>query len=246
METFRDPIWQFVGIALGLVSIGVAVAIAWGQRRFSQISFDFYVVPLVKVHPHAEGRVAVLLDGAIVDTAALCYIRLWNSGNQPIQAADFVEPLVFDLGEGIRAFSQDVHETSPPDLVVNLNPLDPSQHALSRNSVRVEPLLLNPGDMFSISVLTEGEAFPSLRGRIVGVKRFVRIDMLRRSLKKGFYRGLATGFVSSLAVSFGLFFLVKRFLGPYYAARAVGTGFLFLLLLAIFLFARGKSRSNAD
>jgi len=76
---------------------------------------------------------------------------------------DFSSPLRFSFNEGSNVIAVKVTAKTSPSLDVRLN--YDKEHVLD-----VEPLLLNPGDGFSLHLVIEGmETMPAVSGRIAGI-----------------------------------------------------------------------------
>jgi hypothetical protein len=58
----------------------------------------------------------VLFEEEEIDQVHLVEARIENSGNVPVEVADFDQPITFDLGPGASALTVDVTKISPADL----------------------------------------------------------------------------------------------------------------------------------
>lgn len=104
----------------------------------------------------------VFVDGVPIVAPTLSVIQVSNDGNKPIPSADYEGPLEVRFGEGTKVIRAEVTATSPRDIEAKL-----SSEALI---VRIEPLLLNPDDSVTLSLLTSGKP-PTFqpRARVAGV-----------------------------------------------------------------------------
>lgn len=92
-------------------------------------------------------------------------IRVKNEGNRPIEKSDFDKPLTIDFnGEVI----------SPVEIVSTIPDGLPVKVKTAGNSVEIEPLLINPGDIFSIQVKVIDPAQSKL-----GIKPTARIKAIK-------------------------------------------------------------------
>jgi hypothetical protein len=115
--------WRTAAVSvdpLAAVLAAAAIAISYvlyrKSRRSPRITHELRSTPLVSVHTEAQGRITLQLDGQIVEGVALVEARITNTGNAPIRAADFAEPLRVDLGEGAVPLSVEVADSKPPGL----------------------------------------------------------------------------------------------------------------------------------
>jgi hypothetical protein len=89
-----------------------------------------------------------------------------NSGNVPIPAEDFERPVVLELGANAVPLpgTIEVKEAKPAELHPNVS--------AEGATLIVQPLLLNPGDSFSIAALVRDFSGPlAVDGRVVGVSK---------------------------------------------------------------------------
>ena len=111
-------------------------------------------------------KIEIRYEGEAISDPYLMLVRFVNTGNKPIVPEDFKWPVHVEI-EGLEKFplSVGVAATSNPDLGAEV--------ALEPDGGTLEPLLLNPGDWVTMSLLLDGA--PStwkVRGRVVGVKEF--------------------------------------------------------------------------
>lgn len=84
-----------------------------------------------------------------------------NSGNSPILSSDFDGPIEVAFGTSVDLLDVAVEDAEPGHLT-------PTVNILTR-IVRIEPLLLNPGDSFVLTILSDGATEPEVLARIAGV-----------------------------------------------------------------------------
>lgn len=160
-----NPNWQSVAALIAFAGILVPVIIYLLTRNRKSLVFD--IVTVTKLLPpleHMDHDIQVLYKGEIVSDVWLVIITLINDGNSPIIAADYVSPISIDVGQQARILNSEIMEIKPKGIVVNLNS--------GRNSVNIEPLLLNAADSVQLKILATGlKVMPEVSGRIIGISR---------------------------------------------------------------------------
>jgi hypothetical protein len=123
------------------------------------------------VNDELRDRLKVTFDGRGVEQLSTFDISVFNDGNAAISPADFIEPISISFPDASHIFGVLVTEASPSNLGVTV----------SRNSGSfvIGPVLLNPGDEFTLQFLVElpANSFfpkPEIGGRIVGVRSLLR------------------------------------------------------------------------
>ncbi|WP_428563090.1 MAG: hypothetical protein ACP59X_23110 [Solidesulfovibrio sp. DCME] len=111
--------------------------------------------------------ISLYYKGEEIDSFSLVTVSIENAGNAYIKPEDFSRNLSF-IFRG-RAISR-------PDLIKrNPDQLDPKLVLVGDNVVELDPLLLNPGDMFEfrVGVVNLSDALDPVHvtGRVAGVKR---------------------------------------------------------------------------
>jgi hypothetical protein len=168
MELLRDPLWQFVGALLTLVTIFVAIYLFIKDRTKKSIIYQVKLfLPVLSIDEKEKGDFHVLFKDQEIHDLFLISICVVNSGNMPITTQDYEKPVTFIFGETSRVYSAEVISTQPKDLIVELSIKD--------NSVTLAPLLLNSGDMIEIKSLVTSPDMDKFKseGRVIGVKEIV-------------------------------------------------------------------------
>lgn len=127
------------------------------------------------------------------------YIRFSNSGTVPIRRDDHERAFGFTIGESARIEDARILEQIPPDLGVAVDIVSP-------NTIELTPILLNPGDSFSVMVRLKGYVQAQPQGRVSGIGRIADASP-QIPVGQGFLEG--QGFVDvvrSLATSPQKFF----------------------------------------
>lgn len=167
LEFLRDSIWTFIGAAIAVASIVVAVAIYLGQRERKRLLVESVArVPLLAVGGQGVAGLALTFQGKPVTNATIHVIKITCIGNRPILAVDFEQALeiVFDTHASILA--ADILQTEPAGI--------PAVISIGANKGVLSPHLLNPGDEVTCRLLVEHPSKFSVQGRIAGVKRIER------------------------------------------------------------------------
>lgn len=207
-QLLRDPIWQFVGVAISLVALVVAVIAIRAQQQRRSLGYYFASDrPILYVFDDKlKDRLTLSLDGQPVRGLSTYEVAVFNDGNVPILPADYVEPLRIQFGTGFKVLAVAVSDSSPPDLGVAVE--------AEGGAYRASPALLNPGDHYVIQFLVDQSsrdhyASPTVRGRIAGVKELKsRSSRPAAAFRLGFYRFVlaraAPAFILGVAASIGV------------------------------------------
>ena len=198
----RDPIWQFWGVLLGALAIGVIICLYYLQLPVKAISYGTVsFAPLVSVHEDVKGRLQLFFDKKPVPNVNYVLLRVVNSGNVPIQKQDIDKPVEFTLGHSnrVKVLSADVIGTSPKGIVAV------AHH--TETAVTLMPLLLNPNDTVNIRVLMVGnDRGISANARIVGVSQLTETDFAQvQENKFRLFNILVSTLVALLLIPLGLF-----------------------------------------
>ena len=87
--------------ALCLVtSVLVPIAIHLRERSKKEISYRVIDdVPLLNIKEEVKENFEVRYNGIPVKDATFLLVRVWNSGNVPIEEADFIDPIKLNFGK---------------------------------------------------------------------------------------------------------------------------------------------------
>ena len=176
LELLRDPLWQFVGVVLGIFAIGASVAIYRLQKLNKRLAYEIISrTTLLTVREELENKVQVLYDGSTVRSLTVFLIRVWNAGSEPIRSSDFERPLSFSAIAPAQILTAVITVVLPESLMPEL--------VFEAHSLTVAPMLLNPGDSLILKVLVKN-ASVSLKphARIIGVTHVQKGDGASRRL----------------------------------------------------------------
>jgi hypothetical protein len=185
-DVLQSPAWSVGATLLAAVAIIVAVALARQQRSRKSLTFEIRMVELVSVHSDARDRIKVLYEEEEIEQAHLLQLWLRNNGNVPVLEADFEAP--FELVFAAEGRPLTVETSCFPD---HLGP----RATIDGSRVRLEPLLLNPGDVAGVQVFISNFTSLDLEYRIVGVPK---ITETKPSTNKSFGEILAESLTITL------------------------------------------------
>jgi hypothetical protein len=199
--------WGFYEVAVGIIALlFTAIGTGWALYERHKNRKDLRVsksdsIPLVVVRPGVK-NLRMLLGEMPVDDPYITTLEVRNSGRIPITPDDFVGPLSIQSDTHATVLSAVVSAADPE----NLNP----SLGFTETEVTIQPLLMNGGDGFKVSILTEG-AFtdPSIAGRIAGVRTIKEVNLeavdrarqMRMVLLTAIISGAIIGGIVSLAVT---------------------------------------------
>jgi hypothetical protein len=158
--------WKFWLSLLAAVS-GVVVPVWLWQADLGSRSLTLRLASTVGLQMAATSSIPELqlsIDGLRLDNPFLSTLILTNDGSKPIPASDFESPLIISAGEKCDIVHAKISSTTPTDLL--------GQIKTTTRSIELSPLLINPKDSLSLSVVTSGAnpAF-TVRARISGVSK---------------------------------------------------------------------------
>ncbi len=165
MDTNKLNFWlTVIGVAVSVLSIGVAVIIYFLQRAKKSLTYGISTnTRVVPAQSGMQDRVKILLDGQEVQGVRLIELIVKNDGNIPITPSDYETPLTFWFGEKAEILSRAIIEKMPENL-------DPRLVGEQRNRITIEPLLLNKGDWFIVQLLvTKFQAQVEAEVRVAGI-----------------------------------------------------------------------------
>lgn len=168
-ELLRDPIWQFIGAAISLFALVVAVIGIKFQLAKKTLSYSVIEdLPVFFILEEHRPRLKITYDNQEIKDLRTVDICIKNDGNVPILEGDFSSYLSIEFPQGVRPISSSVTHTTPKNLGITVSNIGPRFVA--------SPVLLNPNDSFSVRFLIESETHvsPIVQARIVGVSDIPR------------------------------------------------------------------------
>ncbi|NET46640.1 hypothetical protein [Okeania sp. SIO2B3] len=137
----------------------------------------------------------------------LTVLRICNSGNIPVIPGDFIRPITFIFRETQSA--TEIVNTEIFNATELLRPIIKT----TKNIVELEPLLLNPGDSFDISILSFSVTHDfNIDSRIVGVKNLKMEKWLTRKTDYPTRRYLSYGSLMRI-LNIALVILIAEIIG---------------------------------
>jgi hypothetical protein len=171
------------GLVLAALAFPVPFLLYWrdqvGKRK--KLTYDYETIPVTQ-----NGRVVfpgleLTYRGHSISGASIVILTVANTGRVPILKADFEQPLSFRF-VGYFAdeelLAQHVTPIVPLDLPLRAH-LSDGDGRSGIPTITVDPLLLNPGDSFSISILVS-----SFANEITSVARIAGVPRVERSTNR--------------------------------------------------------------
>jgi hypothetical protein len=195
-EFLRDPIWQFIGAALGFIAIVISVIIFFMQRRKKSLVYEIATnTSLLTLTDEIRGKVQILFEGLPVQNVHLVILHILNDGNIAITSSDYEVPLTFQFGEKTQILSAEIIRTTPDTLK--------PEFSLMKNSIEFHPTLLNSGDTILFKVLlAHYEGNVTVNARIMGVAEVKQVSISVDRLNKISALGFLLGIVLFFSVKF--------------------------------------------
>lgn len=200
MDFLRDPIWQFIGAAIGVIAVFVSVYIYTAQRSKKSLSYEILTsTELLSLKKEIQGKVQILFENKPIENVYHVVIKIINDGSYPLSSTLFERPLSFSFHEKTIILSAEVVESYPSTLHPEL--------VIEKNHVILKPLLLNSGDNIQISLLlAQHNGSINIDARIEG------INEVKRGIKAPLNpaaRWIIAFIVSSVLGMMFLYFLVE-------------------------------------
>lgn len=203
-RTGEQRAWTFVrSNALAIVLALVPPVAIWAflerDRRSVEVALVQHV-PVVAVDERYARGLELRFNERPIQSLTAIAVRVTNTGNRSIQRSEYEEPMSFAF-PGALIGEPHTSAQRPAELrpVVSAMTIEPAR-------ARVEPLLLNPDDSFTVTALV-ANAQPSptpveVSGRIVGVSALRVVDERQRRKWPWaeFLTTLAAAFAGSLSV----------------------------------------------
>lgn len=219
IEFFRDPLWQFIGALLTLVTIAISIFVFVKERAKKAVTYQIHsFYRFLSISEKEKGDFRVLYKGNEIQDLFLISLQIANTGNMPIASKDFERPIVFTFGESSKIFSVEVIATQPKTLSAELS--------IKNNKVVLSPLLLNSGDVIDIKCLVTSPQLDKIAadGRIIGVKEIVE-------KRVNIYRYLVWNLIGSIFMVLGIIGILAT--KPMISFERLQPIWPFLLLLTI-------------
>jgi len=127
-----------IGLAGIILPIIVAIIIAITQVRKREITYSVLALPLISIKKEIKD-VEIKIKGAQATNPYLVVLRVWNSGNHPINKFDFNAPIKFNLGTNVTVLDKSVLRVKPVQMKDQVN------FDVVSNMLTLNPILMNKG-----------------------------------------------------------------------------------------------------
>lgn len=215
MDWLRDPVWQFVGVVVGIATF--VIAIFWQQKR-KKIAYEIISnTRLLSVKDEVKSRLQILFDQQPVNNLNLVILKIYNAGNEPIPPEDYKDKLAIEFGDSAQILEAEVVEVSPKNIQAKIDQ--------TPNSISLTPLLLNAGDSIKLKILLAKYSHIHVTGRIAGVNQISGADT-EQLTPRSFLRDLVAIFaftgVGALCIAIAVGLLLSNKTIPAIVIFAVG------------------------
>lgn len=162
--------WKFF-VTIAATIIGVVVPIWIWNADLSSNALSMQITSSIPLQPKVTDSIPdlqVSIDGSIIESPYLTTIKISNSGSKSIPSSSFESPVELRVSDNAKVVRARVTSTQPEDIRAEVS--------LKENTLLIEPILLNPKDSLTISIITSGKApLVSPRARISGIPK-VTVD----------------------------------------------------------------------
>lgn len=141
----------WAGVGTALVALAVAYVTYRSQRGRKRIEYSVTTdTELLPGELAGELQVEHSASGISVTDPALAIVRIVNTGDLAIEPKDFETGLKVTLEDVDEIVSASCTATRPPDLKPKIE--------VAGGTARIDPVLINPEDMFELQLLSAGKA----------------------------------------------------------------------------------------
>lgn len=164
MKFLKDPIWQFVGVIVGIIAIFVTLFVYVNERPHKKLRVEILSNNLlISINTDIAKEIQVLYKDSPVESLSLILLKFENTGNEPIREIDYSEPIQIVLSEKAEIGEVTIQETRPSGIL-----LVPS--ITKKNQIELAEALLNPGDQVVLKILAiNNDGTLNITTRIAGV-----------------------------------------------------------------------------
>lgn len=146
MQFIQQHYAWLIGILAALTGVYISLSVT---RRRSRKALSYSVLvdtPLVAKRRNSLGdKLKILYEDEQVDNVYLVQVVVRNSGGQPIVVADYEQAITLLFGDNDTIFEAEVSDSYPLEFTPKLS--------TDKCTIRVAPVLMNPGDQVTIKVL---------------------------------------------------------------------------------------------
>lgn len=166
MSVFEHPAWGVIQTIFAFAAVIIAIIIFLKQRQKKEFSYEIISdMPLIVVGEEKEkGKLEIRYEGKEIEQAYIGTIRIFNSGNVPIDKGDFATPIAICSSKAGQILTAEIVDREPDDLQASIDIRD--------GEVVLSPTLINRGDALTLRIIcTTPCTGMVVKGRIKGVKR---------------------------------------------------------------------------
>jgi hypothetical protein len=147
--------------SLALLSNLISITLYLHQRKSKLLMYGVYPT---SSRESVKGSIKVMYDDQPIEGLEGVTIKVKNTGTEEVKRTDYDRPVTIDFGEHAQILSAEIAETWPKAIGATVS--------VKEGSSQLAPILLNPGDSVTISVLlTQFEKDKlEVNGHIVGGK----------------------------------------------------------------------------
>ena len=132
-----------IGTSITVIAVVVSIIVYFKQKKRKRLSYEVISdTPLLTAEEETRNEIILMHKNEAVEKVKLIVLRLFNSGNVPIQSSDYEEPIIIRLGEA-QVLSAEVIKKTPNNLKATL--------IVQEGTVTLSPTLLNPSDSIKIN-----------------------------------------------------------------------------------------------
>jgi hypothetical protein len=176
IRILKDPVWQFVGVIVGIAAIAVSFWLYYESRPVKKLRVEILSnSPVVSLTSDVPKELQILYRGKPVQTLSLILLRLANTGTEPIRESDYSEPIRVSVSQNAEIGQVMVQETRPDGIYL-------APTIIANNQVELTKVLLNPGDQAVLKILVlNNDKTLKVNARIAGVRDLELQSVLERS-----------------------------------------------------------------
>lgn len=214
----KDRFWQIVAATAAVIAVLIAVVTFFLSQRASTKALTTEVISnstLLNVElSKATKDLRLIYKERDIPNVSISQVRISNTGRQPIRTDDIEVPICINLAT-IEVISSKILLSNPPALPVST--------ANSAQSVTLSKILLNPGDDFTVEIVSiplksSDPVVLGVGGRIVGVKEInFKATLQKETRSKPFWILVLNGAVGGLIAA--VFTLMSSLLIRYFQRR---------------------------
>ncbi len=143
MTSFRE---EYINIFLAILAISIPVIIYFLQKKRKEFSYKVESMSkIIKKCNNLSSPIEILLEGKKIEDPHYILIKVWNSGNVPINPEDFKENVYIDFGKHSKIIQASIKETYPKNLGANIE--------VCESMIIISPVLFNEEDSLTIEAV---------------------------------------------------------------------------------------------